>query len=260
MLLLALALLLTASLVSASQFTTTDSCNFTFNLGELPQFTLPEAGPNSPGDVQLNVGNNIITRGWVEGQSERNDSLHSCNGDSSAYYVGDDAWNNTYVSNDGDELDIDVFYATYQNQLWVRTLQPHMDPSMYEALENTTIRLNITCGKLDQISCVEFTVNFTEATPYNYTDPYDFVDDCSHGFSSGAQIPSVNVHAASPVGPTSSASLGTGNTLILAGKADQGLPWSEGFHANGTKKSDEFWGDWWATVDSRYNSVEEDDD
>ena len=52
-----------------------------------------------------------------------NNSLHSCNGGLSAYRVGEDTWNTTYISNDGDELEIDVFYATYQNQLWVRHLQ-----------------------------------------------------------------------------------------------------------------------------------------
>lgn len=40
--------------------------------------------------------------------------------------MGDNTWNTTYVSNDGDELDVDVFYATYQNQLWVRTLQVNL--------------------------------------------------------------------------------------------------------------------------------------
>ncbi|CAM9948309.1 unnamed protein product [Ectocarpus sp. 6 AP-2014] len=259
----ALVALLPTTAVSASQFTTTDACNFTFSDGQLPNFRLPEAGPNSPGDVQLNLGNNIITRGWVE--EDENGTLHSCNGESSAYHVGDDTWNTTYIGNDGDELEVDVFYATYQNQLWVRHLQPHMDPSLYEALNDTTIRLNITCAKMDQSSslqngCLEFTVNFTEATPYNYTEPYEFVDDCSHGFSSGEQVQSVVVHAASPIGPTSSASLGVGNALILAGKADQGLPWSEGFNEDGSRKDDEFWSDWWATVDSRYVSTEESDD
>eukprot|EP00903_Cladosiphon_okamuranus_P017428 g16052.t1 len=248
--------LLLASSATASQFTTSAACNFTFSQGDLPNFRLPEAGPNSPGDVQLNVGNDIITRGWNE--SDVNGTLHSCNGDSSAYYVGDDTWNTTYISNDGDELEIDVFYATYQNQLWVRHLQPHMDPSLYNALNDTTIRLNITCGLVNN-GCIEFTANFTEATPYNYTEPYDFQDDCSHGFSDGVRVPMVHVHAASPVGPASSASLGAGNTLILAGKADQGLPWSEGFNADGSRKDDEFWGDWWASINSRYNATESDD-
>lgn len=58
-----------------------------------------------------------------------NGTLHSCNGDSSAYYVGDNTWNTTYISNDGDELEIDVFYATYQSQLWVRHLQVCLVPT-----------------------------------------------------------------------------------------------------------------------------------
>lgn len=66
----ALLLLLLVPFTSAFQYTTTDTCNFTFSLGELPNFRLPEAGPNSPGDVQLNAGNDIITRGWLEGDSE----------------------------------------------------------------------------------------------------------------------------------------------------------------------------------------------
>ncbi|CAN0093763.1 unnamed protein product, partial [Pylaiella littoralis] len=246
--------LLLVSFASASQYTTTETCNFTFSLGDLPNFRLPEAGPNSPGDVQLNAGNGIITEGWLEGDSEYYDSLHSCNGESSSYYVGDDTWNTTYISNDGDELEVDVFYAANPNELWVRHLQPHMDPSLYEALNDTTIRLNVTCGVDSSNGCIEFTANFTDAAPYNYTKPYEFADDCSHGFSSGEQLLSVRVHAASPVGPTTSASLSAGNTLILAGKADQGLPWSEGFHANGTRKGDEFWGEWWATIDAQYNA------
>ena len=126
-----------------------------------------------------------------------------------------------------------------------------MDPSLYSALNETTIRLNITCGILENSSssCVEFTANFTEATPYDYTNLYEFEDECFHGFSSGGQVPTVEVHAASPVGPTRSASLAPRSTLILAGKADQGLPWSEGFYANGSQKDDEFWGRWWASVD-----------
>ncbi|CAM9769497.1 unnamed protein product, partial [Ectocarpus sp. 8 AP-2014] len=51
-----------------------------------------------------------------------------------------------------------------------------------------------------------------------------------------------------------------GNALILAGKADQGLPWSEGFNEDDSRKDDDFWRDWWATVDSRYGSTEESDD
>ena len=134
-----------------------------------------------------------------------------------------------------------------------------MDPSLYSALNETVIRLNITCGEMASSSCVEFTASFTEATPYNYTNLYEFEDECYHGFSSGEQVPTVEVHAASPVGPTTSASLAPRSTLILAGKADQGLPWSEGFYANGSQKDDEFWGKWWTSV-GLYNATGNRDD
>ncbi len=49
---------------AAYQYVTTEECAFTFNNGDLPSFVAPEAGPNSPGDVHLNEGNEIITRGW----------------------------------------------------------------------------------------------------------------------------------------------------------------------------------------------------
>ena len=53
-------------ITSSYQYVTTKECDFTFNNGELPSFVVPKAGPNSPGDVQLNVGNNMITRGRDE--------------------------------------------------------------------------------------------------------------------------------------------------------------------------------------------------
>ena len=77
-----LALALLVSSATAYQFTNTSAvCNFTFSLDDLPNFRLPEAGPNSPGDVQLNVGNDIITRGWDESDGEchhRCGSLCAC--------------------------------------------------------------------------------------------------------------------------------------------------------------------------------------
>lgn len=55
--------------------------------------------------------------------SKSDNSVHSCNGELSSYYIGNDTWNTTFVDNDGVEYDIDVFYATFQNELWVRTIQ-----------------------------------------------------------------------------------------------------------------------------------------
>lgn len=46
---------------SAFQYVSNATCNFTFSQGDVPNFQLPEAGPNSPGDVQLNEGNLIVT-------------------------------------------------------------------------------------------------------------------------------------------------------------------------------------------------------
>ena len=144
-----------------------------------------------------------------------------------------------------------------------------MDPSLYSALNEATIRLNVTCGLLAKSSCVEFIANFTEAssfdytfianfteaTSYTYTNLYEFEDECFHGFSNGAPVPIFEVPEASSAGPARSASLAPRSTLILAGQADQGLPWSEGFYVNGSQKDDEFWGDWWAFV-SLFNSTE----
>lgn len=134
-----------------------------------------------------------------------------------------------------------------------------MDPSLYEVLNNTKIRLNITCSG-DTNSCLEFTTNFTDATPYNYTAPLEFTDTCYHGFSTGELTRFVTVPAASPVGPTTSSTLGFNKSIILAGKADQGLPWSEGFDDAGNEKDDKFWGDWWDTTHRRYGGLNTDDD
>lgn len=180
-----------------------------------------------------------------------------CNGESSAYYIGNDTWNTTFF-NDGTVYDIDIFYATDGDELWVRTIQPHMDPSLYEKLNNTVIRLNVTCD--NYVSCVEFTANFTDQSPYNYSAAFPFNDSCYHGFSSGERVPVVSVPAASPVGPTWSSSLGSNTTLILAGKADVGLPWSEGFEEDGEEKEEDGWDDWWGKRSRRYGQDNSSDD
>ena len=148
-----------------------------------------------------------------------------------------------------------------------------MDPSLYSALDETTIRLNITCGLMAKSSCVEFIANFTEASSYDYTfianvtkatsftytNLYEFEDECYHGFSGGAAVPTFELPEASSTGSTRSASLAPRSTLILAGQADDGYPWSAGFDVDGSQKDDEFWRDWWAFV-SLYNATENRDD
>lgn len=136
-----------------------------------------------------------------------------------------------------------------------------MDPSLYDVLNDTTIRLNITCG-VSTTSCLEFTANFTDMIPYNYTAPFEFNDTCYHGFSIGERIPSVTVPAAYPEGPSIPSWFGSNYTLVLAGKADQGLPWSEGFGDGGERKDDKFWVNWWDQInsDDDANSTDSDND
>lgn len=50
-------------------------------------------------------------------------AVGGCNGEAAAFEVGEGTWNSTFIGNDGEEYDLDVFYATYDDQLWVRTLQ-----------------------------------------------------------------------------------------------------------------------------------------
>lgn len=134
-----------------------------------------------------------------------------------------------------------------------------MDPSLYEALENATVRLEMTCNG-NTTGCIEFTTSFTGMTPYNYSAPFQFNDTCFHGFSTGERVPSIKVPAASPTGPTASSSLGTNYTLVLAGKADEGLPWSEGFRVGGVEKDDDFWGEWWENLHNGFEERDQDDD
>lgn len=60
---------------------------------------------------------------WETAGDIANTTVEGCNGEAAAVGVGDGLWNSTFIANDGDEYDIDVFYATYDDELWVRTLQ-----------------------------------------------------------------------------------------------------------------------------------------
>lgn len=50
-------------------------------------------------------------------------AVEGCNGEAAAFAVDEGLWNSSFIGNDGEEYDLDVFYATYDDQLWVRTLQ-----------------------------------------------------------------------------------------------------------------------------------------
>lgn len=47
---------------AALQYTSNVVCNITFSDGSQPNFLLPEAGPNSPGDQQLNEDNPLVEK------------------------------------------------------------------------------------------------------------------------------------------------------------------------------------------------------
>lgn len=191
-------------------------------------------------------------------------AVSGCNGESSSYLVaGNDTWNTTFYAEDGMEYDIDIFYATNDDELWVRTIQLYMDPSLYEAINNTIVRLNVTCDGNDK-SCVEFKTNFSEQSYYNYSAPYPFNDSCYHGFATGERVPVVRVPAAYPQGPATASSLSPNITIISAGGVDMGLPWSEAFEEDGDEKDDdEYWGPWWNDTHRRHgrrNSGDSSDD
>lgn len=51
----------------------------------LPSFDLPEAVPNSPGDVVLTTSNSVVTKTGAATET-------LCNGDSAEYYGEDGNW------------------------------------------------------------------------------------------------------------------------------------------------------------------------
>ena len=53
----------------------------------MPSFDLPEAVPNSPGDVVLTIDNSVVTKTGAATETY-------CNGDSAEYYGEDGNWYN----------------------------------------------------------------------------------------------------------------------------------------------------------------------
>lgn len=162
------------------------------------------------------------------------EAVIGCNGESASYYVGNDTWNTTFFY-DGTEYNVDMFYVTNNDELWVRTLQQYVDPSLYEALNDTVIRLNVTCTDYNS-TCVEFRANSSEQSYYNYSSLYPFNGSCYHGFETGESVRTVLVPAAQPKGPSTSSSLSPNISITVA---DLGLTSSEGNGTEGKKKDDE---------------------
>lgn len=104
---------------------------FRFSDPALPTFDLPEAVPNSPGDVLLTTGNEVVTKTGATTET-------FCNGDSVEYYGEDGYWYNEVtrkMSNYGGKLNdsivpfplrrLQMFYTVlFIMSLLIRTLLP----------------------------------------------------------------------------------------------------------------------------------------
>lgn len=69
-------------------------------------------------------------------------------------------WKDTYDTKDGESHPIDMFYTLEvddKNELWVMPLIDWMAPSLYIYLQNTYVRMNLTCTDSSMLnSCVLF--------------------------------------------------------------------------------------------------------
>ncbi|CAN0485928.1 unnamed protein product, partial [Discosporangium mesarthrocarpum] len=221
------------------EFVSFDYCNHTFANGDLPLFNLPEAGPNSPGDSLLNGGNPIVRESGYP-------VTLGCNGESASFETGNGTWNTTVFAS-GVEHDLDLFYINNMDELWIRTIDDSLAENLYEALNNTVIRLNITCGAgPNAVSCVEFMANFTEQTPYIFNSSFPFNATCYHGFHSGQLTPVFRVPKASPEGPYGPAPMSDGDPIIEGGAIDLGMGWEAGFDEDGNQLETTYWSSFWS--------------
>eukprot|EP01119_Soliformovum_irregulare_P001670 TRINITY_DN11406_c0_g1_i1.p1 TRINITY_DN11406_c0_g1~~TRINITY_DN11406_c0_g1_i1.p1 ORF type:complete len:222 (+),score=11.80 TRINITY_DN11406_c0_g1_i1:78-743(+) len=144
------------------QFNGSNICCYKFQYPQIPSFNLPLPQPNSPGDIQLNVGNPIILM--------NNASLNpgqGCNGDDTEYWNGTQ-WTRNYTDCNGDLRNyINIFYSTSQDHLNLRTIQL-WQANLVDLLSNKTLRLWMTCNN-GFYSCAEFTINGTSIA---YADTY----------------------------------------------------------------------------------------
>ncbi|CAF1098224.1 unnamed protein product [Didymodactylos carnosus] len=149
----------TTTAITVSLANTCANCLYSFTAPQFPSFTLPAAQPNSPGDQQLNLNNNIrLSNGSALNAGQ------GCNGGrSSGEYAylneSNGQWMTSYPDVNGRPADLNVFYATAQSALNVATLQTNY-ANLALFLTCKTIRLNITCNN-GQKGCIYFTVNCT---------------------------------------------------------------------------------------------------
>ncbi|CAN0412459.1 unnamed protein product, partial [Discosporangium mesarthrocarpum] len=134
-----------------------NSTGYRFQYPALPSIDMPEAQPNSPGDVLLLDGNNIVEK--TEEVTET-----SCNGDQAEYLGEDGYWRNSWVGSDGNTYELDhVFYVSGRD-LWVSTIQATWAPNLEEILINRTVRLEIWCSNDERAEWIAFTVGTHDTT------------------------------------------------------------------------------------------------
>ncbi|CAM9591656.1 unnamed protein product, partial [Discosporangium mesarthrocarpum] len=201
--------LVTCSLDSAST-----NCDYTFANGDFPQFNLPEEVWDLV-ETHMNPGNPIVHASDLS-------PVIQCDGDTAAFQLPDGSWNTTIIGDFGVEYSFsDFFFAKLDGEVWVNTIEPRYNPKrLYQTLNNTIIRLNVTCGN-NAPSCVEFTANLAGYVLQPF--PYEGSTDCYHGFQNGEMAPMFQAHMAFPNGPSTASPLSNSYSIIESGRIKEGL-------------------------------------
>lgn len=105
----------------------------------------------------------LLTRTWSQDRRRRLalDSESDCQGDYSEYWdVKTGSWRETYETLGGESHPLDMFFMQEvedKNELWVTAIEDWMAPSLYNQLQNTYVRLNLTCPAFSKPqSCLLF--------------------------------------------------------------------------------------------------------
>jgi hypothetical protein len=141
--LLAFAVIATLLYGTLAQIAPNNTCCYKFSNPQLPLFILPSAQPSSPGDVTLNPQNPIILS-----NGNPLNSGQGCNGDFFQYWDQSYGWSANYTGTDGQvRTSIDLFYATAQDKLNIRTIQTWQS-NIASILNGRYARLWITCNNV----------------------------------------------------------------------------------------------------------------
>lgn len=105
----------------------------------------------------------LPTHSWPQDRRRRLalEAESDCQGNYSEYWdVKTGSWRDTYETLDGESHILDMFFmqeVEEKNELWVTALEDWMAPSLYNQLQNTYVRLNLTCPSFSEPqSCVLF--------------------------------------------------------------------------------------------------------